>query len=407
MNTLVSIVVPVYNVKEYLHKCVDSIIKQTHRNIEIILVDDGSQDGSALLCDELAESDKRIIVMHKDNGGLVSARKAGLIQARGKYILNVDSDDWIEKDMVEQLLEAAEQNDSDIVTSGYYEETPEYTIKQTDTLPEGNYNTEKEKFYLYRHIIRNGMQRGMNVTIWCKLVKSDIMREIYLEMSDEIRMGEDAAFVYSCLALADRITISHNAYYHYMAREGTMSRSKNRRYYREINDVILFIEKNFEKNKYKKLLKKQLDYYTVGLCLSGLERFFGLEKEFVIPRYWFPQRELGIGSKLIIYGAGAVGKSYYKKIKMEKLYEVVGWVDKKYLYYQKQGMVVFTPEKVVESEYDYILLALKNVELAKHVKNELIEKYHVEENKILWYEPIDLIAEWMENQNERKWNDNL
>ncbi|MDE6052435.1 MAG: glycosyltransferase family 2 protein, partial [Lachnospiraceae bacterium] len=292
MNTLVSIVVPIYNAKEYLHKCVDSIIKQTYENIELILVDDGSQDGSALLCDELAESDKRIIVMHKNNGGLVTARKAGLRQARGKYILNVDSDDWIEKDMVEQLLAAAEQNDSDIVTSGYYEETLEYTIKQTDTLPEGNYNTEEEKLYLYRHMVRNGMRRGMNVPIWCKLVKSNIMREIYLEMSDEIRVGEDAAFIYSCLALADKITISHNAYYHYMVREGTMSRSRNRYYYREINDVILFIEKNFEKNKYREFLKEQLDYHTIVLCLLGMEKFFGLEKAFLIPRYWFPQREL-------------------------------------------------------------------------------------------------------------------
>ncbi|MDE7203513.1 MAG: glycosyltransferase family 2 protein, partial [Lachnospiraceae bacterium] len=385
MNTLVSIVVPIYNAKEYLHKCVDSIIKQTYENIELILVDDGSQDGSALLCDELAESDKRIIVMHKNNGGLVTARKAGLRQARGKYILNVDSDDWIEKDMVEQLLAAAEQNDSDIVTSGYYEETLEYTIKQTDTLPEGNYNTEEEKLYLYRHMVRNGMRRGMNVPIWCKLVKSNIMREIYLEMSDEIRVGEDAAFIYSCLALADKITISHNAYYHYMVREGTMSRSRNRYYYREINDVILFIEKNFEKNKYREFLKEQLDYHTIVLCLLGMEKFFGLEKAFLIPRYWFPQRELIMGSKLIIYGAGVVGKSYYKKIKMEKLYEVVCWVDKKYLYYQKQEMAVFAPEEVVKREYDYILLALKNVELAEPVKSELIEKYHVEENKILWY----------------------
>lgn len=398
MNTLVSIVVPVYNAKEYLYKCVDSIIKQTYKNIEIILVDDGSQDGSALLCDELAELDKRIIVIHKDNGGLVTARKAGLRRARGKYILNVDSDDWIEKDMVEQLLKPAEQNNSDIVTSGYYEETSEYTIKQTDTLPEGNYNTEEEKLYLYRHIIRNGMLRGMNVPIWCKLVKSDIMCEIYLKMSDEIRVGEDAAFIYSCLALVDKITILHDAYYHYMVREGTMSRSINKYYFREMNDVILFIEKNFAKNKYKEILKEQLNYHTVALCLVGIEKFFGL-KNFIIPRYWFPQKELIMGSKLIIYGAGAVGKSYYKKIKMEKLYEVVCWVDKKYLYYQEQGMAVFTPEKVVESGYDYILLALKNEELAEHVKSELVEKYHVEENKILWYEPIDLIAEWMEERD--------
>ncbi|MCM1154138.1 MAG: glycosyltransferase family 2 protein [Ruminococcus flavefaciens] len=396
MDTLVSIVVPIYNTKEYLYKCVDSIIKQTYQNIELILVDDGSWDGSALLCDELAETDERIIVIHRDNGGLVMARKTGLRRAKGKYILNVDSDDWIEMDMVEQLLKAAEENDSDIVTSGYYEETLEYAIEKKDTLPEGNYNTEEEKFYLYQHMIRNGIQRGVNVAIWCKLVRSDIMREIYLEMSDEIRVGEDAAFIYSCLAVADKITILHNTYYHYMVREGTMSRSKNRNYFKEMNEVILFIEKNFKKNKYKELLKEQLDYHTVVLCLLGIEKFFGLEKGFVIPRYWFPQRELPMGSKIIIYGAGAVGRSYYKKIKMEKLYEVVCWMDKKYLYYQKQGIAVFAPEKVAEKKYDYILLALQDVELAKKVKSDLKEKYHIEDKKILWYEPIDLIAECME-----------
>ena len=103
-NILITIIVPIYNVQEYLRKCIESIINQSYKNIEIILVDDGSTDESPKICDYYAEIDHRVVVIHKDNGGLVSARKAGTAKAIGDYILNVDGDDWIEEDRVEILV---------------------------------------------------------------------------------------------------------------------------------------------------------------------------------------------------------------------------------------------------------------------------------------------------------------
>ena len=105
-TTLISVVIPVYNIEEYLERCVNSICAQTYRNLEILLVDDGSTDGSGALCDALAEKDKRIKVFHKANGGSSSARNVGIAQARGKYIGFVDSDDYISENMYELLYEA-------------------------------------------------------------------------------------------------------------------------------------------------------------------------------------------------------------------------------------------------------------------------------------------------------------
>ena len=124
MGERVSIVVPVYNVQEYLKRCVDSILAQTYENMEIILVDDGSKDSSGQICDSYAEKDNRIRVIHKENGGSNSARLAGVRAAMCEYICFVDSDDWIEPVMIEKMMEAAEREQADIVASGIYVDEP-------------------------------------------------------------------------------------------------------------------------------------------------------------------------------------------------------------------------------------------------------------------------------------------
>ena len=120
MDEKVSIIVPVYNVEKYLDKCIESIVNQTYRNIEIILVDDGSPDKCPEICNEWAKKDDRIKVIHKENGGLSSARNAALEIAQGDYITFVDSDDWIENDMIQSMLTCAAKNDADIVCCGFY-----------------------------------------------------------------------------------------------------------------------------------------------------------------------------------------------------------------------------------------------------------------------------------------------
>ncbi len=119
MDPLVSIIVPIYNVEEYLQRCLDSIINQTYKTIEIILVDDGSPDKCGEMCDEFAKQDSRIIVIHKENGGLSSARNAGLDIAKGDYVMFVDSDDYVEPQFCEIPLKLALEKNVEIVSFGY------------------------------------------------------------------------------------------------------------------------------------------------------------------------------------------------------------------------------------------------------------------------------------------------
>ena len=120
MNDLVTVIVPVYKVKNYIDKCIKSILDQSYSNLEILLVDDGSPDECGQICDDYAKKDSRITVIHKENGGLSSARNAALDVAKGDWIMCVDSDDYIHHLMVEKLLAAAKKHGADIVMSSYY-----------------------------------------------------------------------------------------------------------------------------------------------------------------------------------------------------------------------------------------------------------------------------------------------
>ena len=128
---MISIIVPVYNVEDYIEDCVNSIVNQTYNNIEILLVDDGSTDSSGKICDCLADRDPRIKVLHKQNGGLMSAWKQGVLNSTGEYIGFVDSDDEVDLDMYERLLKTAEADSADIVACGLIREYESHTEKET------------------------------------------------------------------------------------------------------------------------------------------------------------------------------------------------------------------------------------------------------------------------------------
>ena len=155
MKDLISIIVPVYNIEQYIEQCVLSIRNQTYKNIEIILIDDGSTDGSGNICDKLAEGDQRIKVIHKKNGGLATARKDGVNSAKGKYIGFVDGDDWIEPNMYESLYNFAIENDAQMVTSAGYREYPGVRGKNIlrDGLPQGLYDMTDADNLLIKNIL--------------------------------------------------------------------------------------------------------------------------------------------------------------------------------------------------------------------------------------------------------------
>ncbi|MDU6472960.1 glycosyltransferase family 2 protein [Intestinibacter bartlettii] len=191
----VSIVVPIYNVEKYLEQCLDSIINQTLKDIEIILVDDGSPDNCPQMCDDYAKKDSRIKVVHKKNGGLSSARNAGIEVAIGDYIGFIDSDDYIELDMYEKMYNIARESNVDFVMSDYYRVSDEGKIKATLDMNEGIYDKKKIKKDIFPTLIMgDDINYGRLLSVWNCLYKRELLYQNNLMFDEEVKYSEDNLF---------------------------------------------------------------------------------------------------------------------------------------------------------------------------------------------------------------------
>ncbi len=214
---LVSIVIPVYNVKNYLLRCVCSVRRQTYQNLDIILVDDGSTDGSGGICDKIAEQDNRVQVIHKPNGGLGSARNAGIAQAKGDYIGFVDSDDWIESEMVQKMLELMQAEGAQIAACNIcrVEENGEKSYYSECFDERLTYTTEQALTELPKN-------ERLSNSMCNKLFHRDTLSG--LRISESMHY-EDNPFTPQCIARAERIVYTGVPYYNYYERSGSISRS--------------------------------------------------------------------------------------------------------------------------------------------------------------------------------------
>lgn len=231
---LISIIVPVYNVENYINKCVDSIKNQSYSNLEIILVDDGSTDRSGEICDELAINDNRIIVIHKKNGGLSDARNSGLKIMKGEYIGFVDSDDYIDSNMYEHMLRYMLDNQLDVVmcgTSSVFGEK-EVTSKKFDSY----ILTDKEDII---EDVYSKSYEGSTTTVCNKLFKRKIFSKLYFKLNTTF---EDDEIVLSWINRVSRYGRISNPFYKYVQRDGSITHRK--KYKSSIFDVINIYEKS-------------------------------------------------------------------------------------------------------------------------------------------------------------------
>ena len=225
MDDLISIIVPVYNVTKYLRTCLDSIRKQTYTNIEVILVDDGSTDGSQKTCDEYTHIDERFICIHKKNGGLSDARNEGIKLASGKYGMLVDSDDYIHRDSVRLLYQNLISTDADMAIGNYrrvkfdekveLEGNPDNKITEYSTMDALKELCELE----YNYFTANHIQQFTSA--WNKLYKMDILKKVPFPKG---KVFEDVATAHSFLNSCKKIVYTDAILYFYLIREGSISR---------------------------------------------------------------------------------------------------------------------------------------------------------------------------------------
>ena len=214
---LVSISVPVYKTERDLRRCVESLLNQTLRDIEIILVDDGSPDNCGIICDEYAAKDARIKVIHKENGGLSSARKEGLKHCTGIYYTVCDSDDWVEPTMYEELYQRAVETNADIVACDYYSEY-------------GNGKQVRSVSYTYttqEQYIEDLMLRTTSVNTWSKLFRRDMIRDLGIDYTEGVNLGEDGLFLFKTLLVPQKIATLPRALYHYQRDMNSASYTNN------------------------------------------------------------------------------------------------------------------------------------------------------------------------------------
>lgn len=266
-NELISIIVPVYNVEQYLEKCVNSIVNQTYKNLEIILVDDGATDSSGKLCDELAKIDNRIKVYHKENGGLSDARNYGVERATGDYIGFVDSDDYIDAEMYEKLYEAIKKENVDVAECNLkiiYPEREELFTEQN------YYNVCTKQEYLEEYL----KIEKIFGSVWTKLISKKIAKELLFPKG---KLYEDTYYAYDLINVANSFVLIDSPSYNYLMRENSITNSK---FNPRIFDLIEIVEK-FHKMTYKNYpdLKEAADCRKMYAYFSVLNSIL-LEDEF-------------------------------------------------------------------------------------------------------------------------------
>ena len=245
-----SVIVPVYNTEKYLRECVDSILAQTFTDFELILVDDGSTDGSGAICDEYATNDTRIQVIHQQNGGATVARRSGVRIARGEYVTFVDSDDWIDKDMYHIMLT---WEPADVLICNMYKYTNAGLHEIKCCINPGSYDTRMltANFYSTMLFDYNQCQPALPPSLCNKLIRADIIRNVIENVSENITYGEDALCSYACILDAERIYLTDQRLYYYRENPKSVSNVYNKQMFATLSALgeemeRLFTERNHD-----------------------------------------------------------------------------------------------------------------------------------------------------------------
>ena len=384
MDNLISVIIPIYNVEDYLSKCIESVCEQTYSNIEIILVDDGSNDKSPQICDQYAKGDSRIIVIHKKNGGLTTARKAGLQASHGEYIGFVDGDDWIESEMYEEMLQHAVAEEVPLVVSGMYRENDGVVYAEWKSGPfeEGLY--EGDKLYCLKQRLFE-----MNGSSCNKLFHKNILYDLLMDVDDGLAGVEDDLFSLECILKAPKVYIMDRAFYHGVERSTSATHSVHKDWYFQMHIAI---------QHYNTMMVEFPDAIFIEECqksiatrlVSGIRHVC---ENIFIPKYWYDdiintEEERDI----IIYGGGVAGENYYYWASKVRKIRIVGWVDK---YASKSKLThhkLDNFKSILTKNYDAIVIALKEKHIAIDIKKDIIAM-GIDALRIRWEKP-QLIASY-------------
>lgn len=382
-DDLLTVIITVYNVAPYISKCIESVMQQTYSNLEILLIDDGSTDGSGKLCDFYALDDKRIKVYHRKNQGLVLSRKFGVEIASGEIIAFVDGDDWIEPDMYQFMVNRYIKEKAEMVTSGLTYECCGQVSVLLDDIPEGMY----KKSFIQTHILPKIMynistgKQGITASVCNKLFNRNILKEIIQNVDSQLTLGEDGVITYSVVPQVDKIVIIHQSWYHYVQHDGSMIRKYEFASFEQIYRLKCCLTEEYEKLELEDEMQMQINHYIKTFLDAAIWSLYKVDLQGL--NYLFPYAMVPKNSRIILYGAGEIGCSYWRCLSYETYAEVVGWVDRNYVELQKCGLPVDSLEDVMVRGFDYIVIAINDEVVVNQVKGLLLAN-GVKEEQIVW-----------------------
>lgn len=391
----ISVIVPVFNAEKFLCRCLDSILAQTYKDFEVILLDDGSVDRSCEIMFRYAQKDSRFKAYRCEHQGIASIRKKGIELAEGKYIGFVDSDDWIEPEMYSRLYETMEQNGCDLVSVdvyGHYEDGHNAILY--DNYETGLYFAKDIYPIMVHDFSRN--TKGLLCFLVSKLFRADILKVVIENIDTRVFYGEDAMIVYRYCLKCDNVYILREPFYHYDIHSGSAETKPNDKEPENMYRVFFNLKQAFEEDPYCDILMPQLYQYAILLNNRVLRGLYGMDLNQA--SFWcFPEIEELLAKKLVIYGAGGCGRALCKELWLHGCTEtIMAVVDKNYDKVNNQAgktasefieglnYKIQPVSSIKDVDFDVVVVAIYNKTIAQEAIRELQEYWGVSREKIIW-----------------------
>lgn len=276
-----SVIVPIYNTEKYLSNCIESILNQTFADFELILVDDGSTDGSGDVCDEYCQSDDRVKVIHQKNGGVTEARKQGIEVALGEYISFIDSDDWIESNMYQAMLEKADAYDADMILCDMIAEKQDTSTVIRSSNLSGFFAAQQLEQEIFSNMLFDFSKNepGLSLNLCNKLIRSAIAKPAFAEFPSSVTYGEDALGSLICILNSKKIFIMENgAFYHYRQAEEFLTREISITLLPRLSDFAVNTQNHFSEFWFNGI--DQLSGYIAQVSLYCVRQILIFNKEY-------------------------------------------------------------------------------------------------------------------------------
>lgn len=370
----IGVVVTVFNQEKFIEHCLNSILQQTYKEIELVVVDDGSTDASGAICDRVARGDSRITVLHQQNQGPIIARLHGVELVTAEYVTFVDGDDWLDEMLYQDMVAKNVLGQADIVAYGMIRYREEQDMYQEPCIfEEGIYSKEEINNKIIPKLFWDfdKCTYGLDPSLCSKFFRREQLEKHLRNIRTlNIHYGEDIALLYPLFLECDSIIVIGKCYYYHRIRKNNILPPyyKDEQYYHKLYILYRHLFDVFSSSEFREPLLKQLDYFYMYSIRLGKIKYGDLVFE---ERYMFPFDKVDKNSRLVIYGAGQVGQTFYSQLKRLQYCNAAGWVDRDYKLYRKDGVQGI--ESIQNMEYDYILVAVYGKEVAVGIRMNLMK----------------------------------